>query len=51
MQAADDATIDAAIQEANEVIAGVDASSIPPREEDPSFISAFYYHAKGQALS
>lgn len=51
MEDADDATIDAAIQEANEMIEGVDASPIPPRESNPSFVSAFYYHAKGQALS
>ncbi|KAE9402375.1 hypothetical protein BT96DRAFT_552500 [Gymnopus androsaceus JB14] len=51
MQNADDVTMKAALQVANEVIEGVDAAPIPPRERDPSFVSAFYYHAKGQALS
>ncbi|KAJ3846886.1 hypothetical protein EV368DRAFT_52086, partial [Lentinula lateritia] len=38
-------------QEADEVIAGVDAATIPLQRGDPGFIPAFYYHTKGYALS
>ncbi|KAJ3891677.1 hypothetical protein GG344DRAFT_46856 [Lentinula edodes] len=46
-----DEMLEAINQEADEVIAGVDAATIPPRKCDPGFISAFYYHPKGHALS
>ncbi|KAE9402428.1 hypothetical protein BT96DRAFT_937225 [Gymnopus androsaceus JB14] len=46
----DDATLDAALQVADEIIAGVDAQAIPPRESNPGFISAYYHHPKGRAL-
>ncbi|KAH7881164.1 uncharacterized protein C8R40DRAFT_21713 [Lentinula edodes] len=48
---ADDATLEATLQEANEVIAGVNAATIPPRDSNPAFVSAYYYKPKGQALS
>ncbi|KAJ3815600.1 hypothetical protein F5876DRAFT_30294 [Lentinula aff. lateritia] len=47
----DDATLEATLQEANEVIAGVNAATIPPRDSNPAFVSAYYYKPKGQALS
>ncbi|KAJ3869207.1 hypothetical protein EV359DRAFT_30566 [Lentinula novae-zelandiae] len=47
----DDATLEATLREANEVIAGVNAATIPPRDSNPAFVSAYYYKPKGQALS
>ncbi|KIK51357.1 hypothetical protein GYMLUDRAFT_252137 [Collybiopsis luxurians FD-317 M1] len=48
---ADDETMEATLLEAEDVIAGVDAATIPPRESDPAFVSAYYYKPKGEALS
>ncbi|KAF5378219.1 hypothetical protein D9757_009179 [Collybiopsis confluens] len=51
MMNADDKALETVLREAEDVISGLDDSTIPSRESDPAFVSAFYYSPQGHAYS